>query len=68
MRTKKSKNLHILEEFINSGMDCARVDGYDNSKAEYCASSLSTSIRRFKLFGVKAIKRGDDVFLIKVRN
>ena len=64
---KRSSNLKILEEFANSDLDCARVDGYTQSKPQYCVNSLSNSIKQFGMYGIKVIRRKDDVFLIKVK-
>lgn len=62
---KKSDNLLILEEFQNSGLECARVEGFTQACARYCATSLNNSIRRYKISNTRAIIRKGKVYLIK---
>lgn len=64
---ERTSNLKILEEFIRSDLDCARVDGYTHHNAGSCASSLRASIKRFGMHGIMVIKRKDDIFLVKVK-
>ena len=64
---KKCKNQEILEEFQNSEFDCVKVLAWNNSSAHSCVNSLNASIKRFKLLGLKAITRKDEVFLIKIQ-
>lgn len=63
----KTKNQLILEEFINSGMECAKVEGFTQPEAHHCAGSLNNTIRNSKMHGVKAISRKGEVFLLKVK-
>ena len=65
---KKSENLLILEEFQDSGLECARLEGFTQAKARYCASSLNMSIKRYKISNVRAITRKGKVYLIKEIN
>ena len=62
------KNQEILEEFMNSDMECAEVMGYTNKTASSCANSLNGSIKRFGYHGVKAVSKKDKVYLIKVKD
>lgn len=62
---KKTKNLEILEEFLNSGLACARVEEYTQVSANGCSTSLKTSIKRYNLHGMDAIRRKDNVYLIR---
>lgn len=62
---KKTKNQKILEEFVNSNMDCAEVKEFTQKDSHGCAASLNISIKRFKLLNIHAISRGGRVFLIK---
>lgn len=61
----KTSNLRILEEFLNSGLTCAKLEGFPQKNAETCACSLRASIRHFKMNGIKVIKRGDAVILLR---
>lgn len=64
---EKTSNLKILEEFIRSDLDCARVDGYTQRSASICVNSLRASIKRFGMHRIMVIKRKDNVFLVKVK-
>lgn len=66
VRSKYGNNLLILEEFANSDLECARVHGYTCKNAQVCASSLNVSIKRYRMFGIRAICRKGMVFLIRV--
>lgn len=62
---KCSENLRILEEFANSGLDCAKVEGWTAKTAGYSAAALKKSIARYKFAGMTAISRKGVVYLIK---
>lgn len=62
---KKSANLILLEEFVNSNMNCARVDDFPQCDAKSCSSSLNASIRRYKMNGIEAHCVRNHVYLIK---
>lgn len=64
---RRTKNQEILEEFINSGMECAKVEGFTQPEAHHCAGSLNSTIKNSKMHGVKAISRKGEVFLLKVK-
>lgn len=61
----KTKNQKILEEFINSDMDCAEVVEYTNKDAHSVTNSLNLAIKRFRYANIRAISRKDRAFLIK---
>lgn len=63
---KKSENLKILEEFIESGMDCAKIEGFNQKSAMGCAASLNSSIKRYNIGGIRAISRKEKCYLIKM--
>lgn len=63
----KTKNLEIIEEFVDSGMDCAKVEDFTQKNADVCANGLNQSIKRFSKKGIKAISRNGEVFLIKIK-
>lgn len=63
---RKSDNDKILEEFVESGMDCAKVEGFLHTTSMSCASSLNNSIKRYHIGGVRAVSRKGECFLIKV--
>lgn len=64
---KPCSNQQLLEEFVDSGLECAKVEGWTTKNAANCATSLNTSRKRYHMGGFKAISRGNDVFLIKTK-
>lgn len=62
---KKSDNLLLLEEFRDSGMKCAKVEGFTQKTAGYCATSLNASIKRYKMFNIRAMTRKGKVYLVR---
>ena len=63
---KPTSNMILIEEFINSGIVCAKVEGFTHKNATSCTNSLNQSIRRGKTLNVKAIQRKNEVFLIRL--
>lgn len=63
---KLSKNLKILQEFIEMDVDCMEVVDYTNKTAESCSNSLRYSIKRYKLSGITACTCNHKVYLVKV--
>lgn len=62
-----TKNLEILEEFIESKLDCAEVKDFPHKTANCCQTSFKNSIKRFSMTGrVNVIVRNGRVFLIKL--
>lgn len=61
---KKTNLLRLLEEFAESDMDCAKVEGWTHKSATSCQASLVRAIRRFG-FNFKVVTRNKEVFLIK---
>lgn len=65
---KKSNNLLLLERFIESGMGCAKVEGYTHNSPLSCAASLSRSIKNYNLHGIMCIQRKNNVYLIRIED
>lgn len=65
IRRPKSDNFGLLSEFVNGGLECAKVEGYPHHDATTCATSLRQSIKRYGFLGITVAKRGDDVYLVK---
>lgn len=63
---KKTKNMKILDEFVQSGMECAEVEGYTNKTACSCANSLRVTIEKQRYGGITAISRDNRVYLIRL--
>lgn len=64
VRMPRSNNYGIIEEFVRSGYECVKLEGYTQRDATICALSLRASIKRYG-FHVDVAKRGEDVYLIK---
>ena len=62
---KKSKNYKLLMEFVESGLDCAKVEGYTQADAYGCSRSLTASAKRYHIDHVRSIVRKGEVFLVK---
>lgn len=66
MSYKSTKNMELIDQFIDSGWDCAKVCDWTNRDAACCATSINVSIKRARRIGIKAITQKGQVFLIKV--
>ncbi len=61
---RKTKNLEILEEFINSGVKCCEVENFTQASAAICCSTLKASAKRYGFNQITVTFRGERVFLI----
>ena len=52
----------MVREFVNSGMNCARVEIDNGRKVSTVAGSLRHYTNRY---GIKVCLRGDDIYLVK---
>lgn len=64
---KKSKWQEVLENFLESDMDCVKVEDYSNKDAKSCATALGTAIKRFHMTGVRSVLCDGEVYLIRER-
>lgn len=62
----KSDNYSLINEFIDSGWECAKIEDYSQKDANSCATALNSSIKRYKRFTIKAVVRKGDVYLIRI--
>lgn len=62
---KKSELQSILEEFLESGKDCVKIEDWEQKSASSCTSSFNTAAKRYKMTGARAISRNGEVFLVK---
>lgn len=62
---ERSNNYEILREFNESGLDCAKVENYTQINATSCATSLRTSIKRYRFGNLECKVRRGEVFLIQ---
>ena len=63
---KRAKWLKMIDEFVESDMDCAKVKDFTHKSATSCTAALNTAIRRYHKDGIRAIERKGEVFLIKI--
>lgn len=60
----KTKLLLLLEEFIESGYEFARLDEFHHKSAAIAAGAIRAAARRYRL-GVDVTVRKDEVYLIR---
>lgn len=62
----KTDHQKLIEEFANSDMDCAKIEGWTHANASSCQNALAQSIKRFNFSGIRAMVRNKEVFLVKI--
>lgn len=55
----------MLESFIESGLECAKLHDWEGRDAHTVASNLNSSTKRFGL-RVKAMVRNSEIYLLHV--
>lgn len=63
---KKSDLLMMLDEFRESGKDCVKIVGFPHKNATNCARNIQVAIKRYRIKTVKCVRRGDNIYLVKV--
>ena len=61
---KRCGNQKILEDFLDSGLECARLDDWTQKNAYIAAGNLRKSAKHFGL-GVDIVSRKGQVYLIR---
>lgn len=62
---KPTSNYELLNEFVNSGFECAKIENWNHKSVYSAQSSFQSSIKRFHMNNVKVIVRGDNLYLVK---
>lgn len=62
---KPCKNQKIIQEFIDSGEKCVKLEGWTHKDAFHCQRSMTLSIARMHVNQVIAISRKGEVFLLR---
>lgn len=64
---KQAKLFGLIEEFIESGYDCAKIEGAAQHyrTPTIGAQTINKSIGRQKRAGIRAIVRSGEIYLIK---
>lgn len=62
---KKSNVLKLIDEFAESDMDCARIEGSTHKTSNSCQNSFNNAIKRYKKSGIRCVQRSGACYLIK---
>lgn len=63
---RAGRNMRMLQEFIDSGLDCVKIEDYPHKSAMICQQNLTVSVTRLGMRkSVKVLRRKDEVFLIR---
>jgi hypothetical protein len=65
LKRRNSDNYTIIDEFVQSGLECAKVEGWTQAQSSSATNSLNSSIKRFRFANVRAIAYKKEVYLIK---
>lgn len=64
---KACRNQKIIQQFLDSGETCVKLEDYPHKSANVCRCVVNASIRRMKLDStVKTVLRNGEVFLIRL--
>lgn len=61
---KRTKNLRLLEKFIDSGASCTKIEGYPHNSVQSLRASLDNSINRFHTYGILLTVHRGELYLI----
>lgn len=64
-RYRHTKNQKILQDFIDSGLDCVKIEDYPHKSASVCCGVLRKSAERFHMNNIEILYRGEDVYLVR---
>lgn len=62
---KLCRNQQLIQEFLDSGLDCAKIEDFPHKDARSCMAALSVSAKRMGIGNVIACSRKGEVFLIR---
>lgn len=64
---KACRNQKIIQQFLDSGETCVKLEDFPHKSASVCRSVMRASIQRMKLDStVKVVLRNGEVFLIRL--
>ena len=61
---KRTKIFALLEDFKNSGMKCAKLEGWSYASAKTGTNSISESIKRYNFDGIRAVAKRGEIYLV----
>lgn len=59
-------NQALIQEFLDSGHDCVKVENFTQNTARNAQSNISVCLKRMGVRNVRAICRGNNLFLLKI--
>lgn len=62
---KACKNQQIIQEFLDSGERCVKLEGWTHKDAFHCQRSMTLSITRMHVNQVIVVTRNGEVFMIR---
>lgn len=66
-RYKGTENQMLIEEFMKSDLDCAKIEGWKHTSAKACQNSLWHTIKSLNMQNsVRCKIRGEAVFLVRI--
>lgn len=66
LRAPRQGNYKFLKEFDDSGIACAEVVNYSHKHAASCMSSLSKTIKRYKMEWLRVQMQDGKVYIYRV--
>lgn len=64
---KPTKNYEILMRFVESKIECVKIEDYPHTSIDSCQASFSSSIKRYRLTNVVRCSRyKGELYLIRV--
>lgn len=61
----KTKNMELIQEFLNMGADAVRLEGWGWKSAAVGTSTLNATIKRMGIQNLKAISLNKNIFLYR---
>ena len=61
---RRTKNLRLLEKFIDSGEACMKMEEFPQKSIESLHASLINSIERFRMYGIVVTVHKRELYLI----
>lgn len=61
----KTKNMELIQEFLNMGAEAVRLEGWQWKDAGVGASTLNATIKRMGIPNLKAISLNKNIFLYR---
>lgn len=64
---KPGSNQALIKEFLESGQNCVKVENFTQKSAKSAQSNISVCARKMGVHTVKAVIRGNELFLLRVK-